>query len=897
MLLNEADTRAQLIDPKLNRAGWTRTQVTREQYYRPDWAYTAGKIVLRGDKAEREAPKRVDYLLRYTDSFPIAVVEAKEEAKEAVSGLTQAKDYARDLGLAFAYATNGHQILEWDAFTNQSREVDRFPTPDELWQRWQSNLKVERADLKRIDELRPIYKPDLAAARRHNPLLHPYAAIDTTRGKEPRYFQEAAIKEALLRMMRGQKYILLTMATGTGKTFTAFQLAWKLLKSGWLRHQKDDQPGRILFLADRVVLRDQAYNAFGPFANNTSDPRFLLDGQKKLSLNRELYFAIYHNLWAHDSQGRRLFEAFPRDFFDLIIIDEAHRSGFGTWREILDYFGSAIHLGMTATPKQDENIDTYAYFCREEELQPVNPDDPASEHVRLPAYRYSLGQGIEDGFLATYKVHRIRTNIDKEGLHIQEALEKGAELFVPEAAEVRDDYFTQQFEREIRLPDRTAALVHHLASLLRRFGPMQKTIVFCVDIPHAQEVARLLNIAFSELGYGDDYATAIVSEEGEAGRRRLEQFQDSDKPLPVVATSAELLSTGVDAPAVRNIVLMKTLVSPILFKQIIGRGTRVDPDSGKLWFRIIDYTGASRLLDPQWDKPPSATQAPKAQAEQNATVTGTVCLAETHEVLVGASIALLVAPNDQRGPILTDSEGQYRFENLPVGELTIIASGPRLLRRQVKVTTEPYLETICNIDLKPQGATKTGKLTLKGLEVIIADEATFIVKGMDEPLTLERYLDYTRDKIAGFVPSWNKLRAIWQEADQRKLFLEQLAQSSIHVEVLADVLNEADADHFDLLAYLAYHKPLRTRAARAQDFRQREEPWLTAQEAQAREVILALLEKYELGGLKEMTNAGVFRVSPFREMGEVRGVINRFGGDAQRLRNAVDEIQRRLYAA
>lgn len=897
MPLNEADTRAQLIDPKLNIAGWTRSQVTREHYYGADWAYTAGKIILRGNKAERESPKRVDYLLRYTDSFPIAVVEAKEEAKEAVTGLAQAKDYARELGLAFAYATNGHQILEWDLFTNASRELDRFPTPEELWQRWQLNLQLNEANLKQLKELRPIYKPDLAEARRRNPLLHPYAAIDATRGKAPRYFQEAAIKEALLRIMRGQKYMLLTMATGTGKTFTAFQIVWKLLRSGWLRHQKGEQPGRVLFLADRVVLRDQAYNAFGPFATHASDPRFLVDGQKKLSLHRDLYFAIYQNLWGQDSKGHRIFEQFPRDFFDLIIIDEAHRSGFGTWREILDYFTSAIHLGMTATPKQDENIDTYAYFCREEPVQPINPTDPTAGSTQFPAYRYSLGQGIEDGFLATYKVHRIRTNLDKEGLHIEEALEQGAELFVPDEVTVRDDYFTQQFEREIRLPDRTASIVHHLASLLRRFGPMHKTIVFCVDMAHAQEVARQLNNEFSDLGYGDDYAVAIVSEEGETGRRRLEQFQDSDKPLPVVATTAELLSTGVDAPAVRNIVFMKTLASPILFKQIIGRGTRVDPDSGKLWFRIIDYTGASRLLDPKWDKPPTPQQALSLPTEQTANLTGTVRLAETHALLVGANVAVIAGPNDQRGPILTDDAGRYHFAQLPAGELTIIASGPRLLRRQLKVVTEPFLETVFDIELKPQGEARTGKIILKGLSVNIADEATFVVEGMDEPLTLERYLDYTRDKIAGFIPSWNKLRAIWQDAEQRKIFLEQLAQASIHVDVLAEVLQEPDADHFDLLAYLAYAKPLRTRRERAQAFRQREANWLTDQGALAREVILALVEKYELAGLKEMTDPRVFRVSPFREMGEVRGVLKRFGGDAQQLRAVLDEVQRRLYAA
>ncbi|MEZ4859735.1 MAG: DEAD/DEAH box helicase family protein [Caldilineaceae bacterium] len=375
MPLNEADTRAQLIDPKLNRAGWTRSQVTREHYYRPDWAYTAGKIVLRGDKAEREAPKRVDYLLRFTDSFPIAVVEAKEEAKAAVSGLEQVKGYARELGLAFAYATNGHEILEWDQFTDMSHTIDRFPTPEELWQRWQLNLGLVATDLKQVKELRPLYQPNLAEARRRNPLLHPYAATTITRGKEPRYFQEAAIKEALVRMMRGQKRILLTMATGTGKTFTAFQLVWKLIRSGWLRHQKGEEPGRVLFIADRVVLRDQAYNAFGPFADSTNDPRFLIDGRQKLSTNRDLYFAIYQNLWAQEGK-QRLFEHFPADFFDLIIIDEAHRSGFGTWREILDTFGDAIHLGMTATPKQDENIDTYAYFCAKEPSQPINPAEP-----------------------------------------------------------------------------------------------------------------------------------------------------------------------------------------------------------------------------------------------------------------------------------------------------------------------------------------------------------------------------------------------------------------------------------------------------------------------------------------------------------------------------------------
>ena len=897
MFLNEADTRAQLIDPRLNVAGWTRSQVTREHYYRTDWAYTAGKIVLRGDRAERLPPKRVDYLLRYTDGLPIAVVEAKEEGKPAVAGLQQAKDYARELGLAFAYATNGHEIIEWDAFIGDTHTRGQFPHPEELWGRWQINTGQEELKAPGSGELRPVYSVDAAQARRRNPLLHPYAPAESTRGKEVRYFQEVAVREVLQRIMRGQKRILLAMATGTGKTFTALQIVWKLVRSGWLGRTKDGQPARVLFLADRVVLRDQAYNAFSPFASVANDPRLLVDeNAKRPSLHRDIYFAIYQTLWNEDSRGKRFYEKFPPDFFDLIIIDEAHRSGFGTWREILDHSMGAIQLGMTATPKQDENIDTYAYFCAEEPAIPLDPEHPDKGLYHPPAYSYSLGQGIEDGFLATYKVHCIRTNVDKDGLHIGQALEQGADVFVPEGVVLKEDYLTPQFERQISLPDRTATLVNHLAGLLRRTGPMHKAMVFCVDIDHAQEVARLLNNAFADLGFADDYAVAIVSEEGPGARRRLRQFQDSDQALPVVATTAELLSTGVDVPSARNIVFMKTLSSPILFKQIMGRGSRVDPDTGKLWFRIIDYTGATRLLDPKWDKPPGAVEMGTDKRPRTASLTGTVRLTESHDLLVGASIALLVGPNEQLGPILTDNLGRYRFEDLPAVDMKIIAGGPRLLRRELQVAIQPEQVTTFDIELSLVGDKEERQIEVTGLKVAIADEATFIVAGLNEPMSLEEYLDYTRGKIIGFVPDWLKLQAIWRDPEQRRVFLNQLEQASIHVDVLVDVLDHPEADQFDLLAHLAYGRPLQSRIERAAAFRKREKGWLGAQDAAAREVILALVDKYVLGGLQEMTDQAVFRVSPFREMGEARGVLRRFGGDPQRLRATVTELQRRLYA-
>ncbi len=897
MPLNESDTRAQWIDPKLNRAGWTQSQVTREHYYRKDWDYAPGRIILRGGKTDREKPRRIDYLLRYTDAFPIAVVEAKAEAEPAALGLEQAKQYARDNHLMFAYATNGHQIIEWDGFTNTTREIAEFPSPDELWQRWKLNTGLDIGDdtTHRTRELRPVYNAALAQARARNPLLHPYAPPEATRGSTPRYFQEVAIREVLVRIMRGQKRILLTMATGTGKTFTAMQIVWKLIKSEWL-FQNRGRSGRVLFLADRVVLRNQAYNAFSPFAGSHGDPRYMIENPNRPSLQHDLYFGIYQTLWVQDEKGRRLFEKFPRDFFDLVIIDEAHRSGFGTWKEILDHFESAIHLGMTATPKQDENVDTYAYFCSEEPAIPLDPQQPEKGSIHPPAYTYSLAQGIEDGFLATYKVHRVRTNIDRDGLHITEVLEQGAEVIVPEDAEVREDYFTPQFEREIRLPDRTRTLVRHLAGLLREFGPTHKTMVFCVDMDHAQEVARLLNNEFADLGYDEDYAVPIVSEEGEQARRWLASFQDSDRKFPVVAVTAELLSTGVDVPACRNIVFMKTLSSPILFKQIIGRGSRIDPVSGKYWFRIIDYTNATRLLDKTWDCPPSAVAAPVPLTEQTASLTGTVRLAESGEVIVGASVAVMAAPNDQRGPILTDEQGAFRFDHLPAGEVTLIAYGLKLNRRQLKVQTVAHQTVTVEIELKPAREEEVRVITVRNLEVTIAEEATFVVAGLDEPLTLEQYIDYSRQRIIAIAPDWQAMLDKWKDQTSRAQVQQQLARENVHPDVLAEVLNAEDADPLDVLGFVAFRRqPIPTRRQRVQQFLQTQTGWLAAFSPERRAVIETLLEKYGEGGLRQLTEPRVFRLPPFRSMGELNGVARRFGG-ADALRETIRELQWRLYS-
>jgi len=880
---NEADTRATLIDPKLKAAGWSDTLIKREHYYQRDQQYTQGRIILVGDRVRRGGARKVDYLLRLSEAFPIAVVEAKAESEPAEAGLEQAKRYARDLGLAFAYASNGHRIIEFDFFTNSSREIDKFPSPGELWERWQ--LNVAPAWRQCVAEPSSEY----GSEKRYNPLLHPYCP-EALCGKRPFYFQEVAIREVVKRLMLGRKRILLTMATGTGKTFVAFQVVWKLIKSGWLQRHHPQRPGRVLFLADRVVLRDQAYNTFAPFSDGTSDPRLKIEGHPP-TLTRDIYFGIYQTLWSPDEDGRRLFEKFPSDFFDFIVIDECHRSGFGTWREILDHFGSAIHLGMTATPKQDENIDTYAYFCAEEPEVAIDPEDLDRGTWRPPAYEYSLGQGIEDGFLATYKVHRVRTTVDATGLHLEDAIEQGAEVFVPEDVEPREFYTTPQFEREITLPDRTRVMVEHLAGLLRSFGKMDKTMVFCVDMEHARLVARLLQDEFGPETGLSNYAVPIISEEGREGRRALEAFVDSDKPAPVVATTAELLSTGVDVPACRNIVFMKTISSPILFKQIVGRGSRLDPGTGKYWFRIIDFTGATRLFD-EWDRLP--VQVPHSpEGPQTSVLEGFVFHADNHQPIVGARVSVRTGPNSQRGPIITDDDGHFRFQRLPAGVLQLVVSAGGFTSRTLGVETLVDQATTVQILLKP-ARKKGGKIRVEGLEVTIADEAIFLIEATGEQLTLEQYRDYTRCRIVEKAPSQEDLRKIWVNSDRRKTFLAELTRSSVHPQVLAEILGSPEADMFDLLCHIAFGSSLRTRSERAEAFVNREQSFILRHTENARKVILELLDKYRAGGIEQL-EPEIFGVSPFRDWGGAVKISQAFGGlDA--LGRSLQEMRQRIYA-
>jgi type I restriction enzyme R subunit len=548
---SEADTCRKYVLPKLYNAGWNDDQISEQK------TFTDGRIVIAGAKCYRKKPRRADYLLRYRRDFLIAVVEAKTSYKEPGDGLQQAKEYAETLGLKFAYATNGYGIVEHDYLTGQESDLAAFPSPDELW--------------KRIRQAEDITEE--AAGRLTVPCYH-------LTGKSPRYYQEIAINRTIQSILKGKRRILLNMATGTGKTVVVFQILWKLWNSRWTRTGEDRRP-KVLYLADRNILIDDPKDkTFTPFG----DARWKIEGEAVKS--REIYFATYQAI-AKDERRPGLYREYARDFFDLIIVDECHRGSSrdeSNWREILEYLEPACQLGITATPLRKDNRDTYRYFGN-------------------PIYTYSLKQGIEDGFLAPYKVHRVVSSVDAAGWRPSKGELDRFGREIPDG-----EYTTRDFETLIALKARTEAIARHMSEFLNKTDRFGKTIVFCVDQEHAEEMRRALSNCNADLVKTyPDYVCRVVSEEGDIGRGHLSRFQELETETPAILTTSKLLSTGVDMPTCKNVVLVKVINSMTDFKQIIGRGTRVRDDYGKLYFTILDYTGsATRLFaDPDFDGEPA----------------------------------------------------------------------------------------------------------------------------------------------------------------------------------------------------------------------------------------------------------------------------------------------------
>lgn len=535
----EKDTCRDYVVPLLKSAGWTDDQIV-EQY-----AITAGRIVTVGKKHRRGDALWADYVLEYVPGVPVAIVEAKREGASAGKGMQQAKNYnqllAQEKGervdVSLCYSTNGKAVVEDDRDTGLETFPAAFPTPDQAWSRYRT--------WKGIAE-------DLAC----DGLLLPFSRdLRNSDGsvKEPRYYQRTAINRSVAAILGGQQRALLTMATGTGKTFTALQIVWKLWKSGW----RGERNPRVLYLADRNVLIDQPMEReFKPvFGAGDNSPIWKLQGQAKAG--REIYFALYQALSDSGGDSNGMFREFAPDFFDLIIVDECHRGSArpdSSWRAILEHFSSAAQLGMTATPRRDDNVDTYDYFGTE-------------------LFQYSLAQGIDDGFLAPYRVRRVVLSPDAHGFSPTQGQ---LDLFGKEIPE--GTYTTTHFERVVSLLTRTEAAVKHLADYMARTDRFAKTVIFCVDQEHADQMRRAMHNANSDLAkQHPNYAVQITSDQGDIGRGFLDRFADPEQEFPVIATTSEMLSTGVDLQTAKNVVLFRPVGSMSLFKQMIGRGTACIP--------------------------------------------------------------------------------------------------------------------------------------------------------------------------------------------------------------------------------------------------------------------------------------------------------------------------------
>jgi type I restriction enzyme R subunit len=778
--MNEADTCREYVLPKLEEAGWKEEQIL------PQFYFTDGRVQVIGGTARRLPRKFADYLLKYRRDTMLAVVEAKAEYKQPGDGLQQAKEYAEILHLPFAYATNGKGIVEFDYGAGIVSNLAAFPSPESLWQRYQQQMGL--TDEQAVKFLAP---------------------MELSKTANIRYCLQIAINKAVEAILKGEKRLLLTIATGTGKTTLAFQVCWKLWKSGWNRSGAP-RPPKILFLADRNVLVDDPIkDTFLPFG----DARIKIAGGNVVK-SREIYFALYQSLAGTEGTPAR-YKLYPRDFFDLIIVDECHRgsaSDHSNWREILEYFAPAVQMGMTATPKRDDNVDTYAYFGN-------------------PLYTYSLKQGIEDGFLAPYRLRRILTDLDAEGFRPASGDRDRFGAAIPDA-----QYMTKDFERVLAHQKRTEAIAKHLTAYLKSTDRFAKTLVFCVDQEHALTMRDALNNANSDLVQQyPDYVCRVTSDEEERGREKLDQFKDLESRTPVILTTSHMLTTGVDAPTCKNVVLVRVINAMTEFKQIIGRGTRVRADYGKLYFTIHDYTGsaAMRFADPEFDGYPALITEQTIDEEGN--ITSTDVSTEEEETAA-------------------DAEAD--------GGAGDVGSGSRKIYYDVG-NARVVLESASDLD-------ESGKL-----------------------ITME-LRSYVAGKVRTLYTSADELRTRWADPVQRKAVIAALDEHAVDFVGLAEEMKRPDADPLDLLCYLTFERPLLTRKQRADRVRKQKKDFFDRYGDKARQVLFDLLQKYEEHGPEDFAIPDVFKLPPFLQLGRPIQIAALFGG-AEKMKEAVLELQGLVY--
>ena len=768
MHYSESDTRANFIDPLLQDCGWKPVNIQREYYF------TDGRKILNNKRGKR---KFVDYLLKHRN-VNLGIVEAKSSDRHPTEGLQQAIDYANDLNVRFVYSSNGIKHYEFDTSVGKGDYIERFPSPDDLFRRVVANATVEQERL----------------------LVQP---LDNSGSNQPRYYQIVAVNKAIEAISSGRKRVLLTLATGTGKTFIAYQIVYKLFQSRWNLDSADRRP-KVLFLADRNVLADQAINTFNPFEKDLVK----INGEEVrrrngvVPTNANIFFAIYQAIAETENIGG-YYKQYPADFFDLVIVDECHRGSAneeGSWREILDYFGGAVQLGMTATPKRNDNVDTYRYFGE-------------------PVYEYSLKQGINDGFLTPYKVKRITTNIDEYVVSSEDKVVSGEHQ--------QQIYELTDFERKIVIPARTELIAK---TILEHISVMDKTIIFCVDQQHALTMRDMIN---KHKNVSDPhYCVRITSDEGEVGRQLLERFRDNDKDIPVICTTSQMLTTGVDARNVRNIILVRNILSMVEFKQIIGRGTRLF--EGKDYFSIIDFTGASNLFyDPTWDGEP-----------------------------------VIEVPVETEPIDGTDKTGVARE---PKPEILI---DPPVEPRPVKVEVE---------------LSNGRKLKVTNVEVRYIDAD-------GKPLTAKEFLEKLIGFIPNIYSSEEEFRRLWANPDTREQILRKLEQEgfdSEQLDTLREMLSAKDCDIFDVIAYLTYSSEMLTRHQRV-EIAETDQFFEVYQNMKAKDFLHFILKRYEKDDIQELRRDRISELIKLNNMGTPVEAAQVFGG-SDKLIDAFYKLQAALY--
>ncbi len=800
--LTEADVITKFILPAIEQAGWDNmTQIRQEVKLRD------GKVIVRGQLGVRKTVKAADIVLYHKPNMPLAVVEAKANKHEIGKGMQQGMDYANLLDVPFIFASNGDGFIFHDktalaegGLLEREISLHDFPSPAELWAKFCKWKGYKDSQL-------PI-------------ITQPY--YDDGSGKAPRYYQLQAINKTIEAVSSGQDRILLVMATGTGKTYTAFQIIWRL----WKAKQKK----RILFLADRNVLIDQTrINDFQPFGTamtkitgRSVDPAY------------EIHLALYQALTGPEEHQKAYKQVDP-DFFDLIVIDECHRGSAAedsAWREILEYFSAATQIGLTATPKETEEVSNTDYFGD-------------------PVYTYSLKEGIEDGFLAPYKVVRVDLDIDLQGWRPTKGqVDKQGEV-------IKDRIYNQKdFDRTLVIDERTNAVAQTISAYLKRTDPMAKTIVFCNDIDHAERMRRaLVNLNPEQVAKNEKYVMKITGDD-ELGKAQLDNFINPKKAYPVIATTSELMTTGVDAKTCKLVVLDQNIQSMTKFKQIIGRGTRIDDRYNKLWFTILDFKKATELFaDERFDGIPE-------------------------KIMVTNAATIEDIDNPEFDEQLNSSESQSTEG---------AASGGRIGEPEKEYDFQGGASGGGDQDWDEES--RYIKYHVKGVPVkVMAERVQYY--DADGKLVTESFKDYTRNTVRKHFASLDEFTKKWNSSERKQAVIEELEEQGVIWQALESEVGK-DMDPFDLICHIVFDQPPLTRKERANKVKKRN--YFTKYEGLAKEVLEALLDKYADVGVQEIESKDVLKVQPIKALGSPMEIAKKGFGGAKQYNDAITQLEAELY--